>query len=232
MRSPWRTDMAGRCPFASRRAFLGGAGGALAALGVAKAQPAAKGITEAGRVEGRAVVEPFWGTRQGGIMTALQNHTYFAAFDLVTDKAGDVARLLTAWTNAAARLAAGDTTAPLGSDLTQPAPDTGEALGMAAARLTLTFGFGPGLFELDDRDRYGLAALRPEALEPLPVFHGDELEDARTGGDLSCRPARTTRRSPSTPCGRWPGWRTAWPASAGCRPASRPMPRHRTRRAT
>jgi deferrochelatase/peroxidase EfeB len=49
----------------------------------------------------------------------------------------------------------------------------------------VTFGFGPGLFTAGGKDRYGLASRRPAALEDLPVFHGDELQDSRTGGDLS-----------------------------------------------
>ncbi len=133
---------------------------------------------------GRTVTEPFCGRHQGGILTAQQNHTYFAAFDLVTDRAGDVAQLLRAWTERRARLTAGQTAAPLGRRRTAAA-DTGEALGLAAARLTVTFGFGPGLFSRDGQDRFGLRAQRPEALVDLPVFNGDQLEEARTGGDLS-----------------------------------------------
>ena len=42
-----------------------------------------------------------------------------------------------------------------------PPDDTGEALGLPASSLTITFGFGPTLFELDGVDRYGIAAQRP-----------------------------------------------------------------------
>ena len=183
-----------RCPFASRRGFLGGAGGALAALAATTgraaratvADPAAKGITEESRSPARAVIEPFHGANQAGILTPQQNHTYFAAFDLATEARADVEALLRRWTEAAARLTAGDTAAPLeGAPADKPAPDTGEAVGLGAARLTLTFGFGPGLFTRDGRDRYGLAAHRPAALADLPEFNGDQLEEARTGGDLS-----------------------------------------------
>ncbi len=182
--------MTGRCPFASRRAFLGGAGTLAAAagaagMGAARAQPAAKGISTQGQSQGRDVAEPFWGEHQAGILTAQQNHTYFAAFDLVSDRAGDVVKLLQAWTAAAARMATAQTAAPLGADTSVAAADSGEALGLAPSRLTVTFGFGPGLFEKGGHDRYGLAAQRPAALEDLPVFHGDQLEPARTGGDLS-----------------------------------------------
>ena len=64
-------------------------------------------------------------------------------------------------------------------------PDGGSALGLAPARLTITFGFGAGLFVKDGSDRYGLAAKRPAALVDLPKFNGDQLEPARTGGDIS-----------------------------------------------
>jgi deferrochelatase/peroxidase EfeB len=43
---------------------------------------------------------------------------------------------------------------------------------------TITLGFGPSLF-----GRYGLP--RPHALKPLPAFAGDELDPAKSGGDLA-----------------------------------------------
>ena len=183
--------MTGRCPFASRRGFLGGAaGGALAAL--ARTAPAraddaaARGISTEAQGTGRAIVEPFHGPHQAGILTAQQNHTYFAAFDLVgTDRAA-VEAMLRRWTGTAERLTRGETAAPLeGVKTDVAAPDSGEAMGMAAARLTLTFGFGAGLFVKNGHDRFGLAARRPEALVDMPDFNGDQLEEARTGGDLS-----------------------------------------------
>ena len=91
------------------------------------------------------------------------------------------------WTEAAARMTAGaDRSAAAASDRhASAAADSGEALGLAPARLTVTFGFGPGLFSKDGTDRYGLAGTAPGALVDLPRFNGDQLEPARTGGDLS-----------------------------------------------
>ena len=71
------------------------------------------------------------------------------------------------------------------SDAPVPTVDLSETLGIGAARLTITFGFGAGLFEKDGKDRYGLAARRPEALADLPRFNGDQLVPERSGGDLS-----------------------------------------------
>jgi deferrochelatase/peroxidase EfeB len=53
------------------------------------------------------------------------------------------------------------------------------------SQLTVTFGFGAGLFIKDGKDRYGLAGKRPAALVDMPHFPGDQLVEARSGGDLS-----------------------------------------------
>ncbi len=189
-----------KTPIASRRGFLTGiataAGASLATPGaLAAATPIA------------APAEPFHGTHQGGILTPQQGHSYFAAFDLVTDNRDDVVALLKAWTAAAERMTQGSTAQVLADPLRPvgtvqevatkgdasydtPAPtamvaDTGEALDLPPARLTVTFGFGPGLFIKDGKNRYGLAAQRPAALVDLPKFAGDQLVVAQTGGDLS-----------------------------------------------
>jgi deferrochelatase/peroxidase EfeB len=44
-----------------------------------------------------------------------------------------------------------------------------------------------GLFDTEGKDRFGLGAKRPEALVDLPHFPGDQLVEARTGGDLSAQ---------------------------------------------
>lgn len=146
--------------------------------------------------------EPFWGPHQRGIVTfPIQHHTYFASFNLQTKKRGDVVKLLQAWTTAAARMTSGDTAQPLGSGLKLAVPaevvdihspdfatmssDSGETIGMSPSRLTLTFGFGAGLFVKDGVDRYGLRRQRPAAFVDMPKFIGDQLSEERSGGDLS-----------------------------------------------
>jgi deferrochelatase/peroxidase EfeB len=176
------TGPGGGCPFSSRRRFVAAAGGLAGALGAAIGL---QGIPAATAALPPAGVEPFRGEHQGGILTPVQAHTCFAAFDLTTDKVADVAALLRAWTDAAERMTAGQTAAPLAADQAVPAADSGEAIGLPPARLTVTFGFGAGLFTRDGKDRYGLAAQRPAALVDLPEFNGDQLIAARSGGDLS-----------------------------------------------
>ncbi|HEX7933481.1 MAG TPA: iron uptake transporter deferrochelatase/peroxidase subunit, partial [Paraburkholderia sp.] len=130
-------------------------------------------------------IEPFYGAHQAGIVTAQQGHTYVAAFDLKTDKRDDVIALLREWTQAAARMTQGQPAASLDSADDKPAADSADVLGLGASSLTITFGFGPGLFtSAEGKDRYGLASKRPAALVDLPRFNGDQLIAEKTGGDL------------------------------------------------
>jgi deferrochelatase/peroxidase EfeB len=173
---------------ASRRRFLIGAAGVAGAAGAAGAATprdhAALGDTarEHGR---RGARLPFYGAHQQGVATPAQSHTYFAAFEVTAETREDLANLMRAWTAAAVLLTQG---APLDggtqADPAEPAADTGEALDLSPSRLTLTFGFGPTLFTRGGLDRFGLTARRPEAFVDLPRFVGDQLIEARTGGDL------------------------------------------------
>ena len=171
-------------PDAKRRRFLTSAGLGVAAASLFQNRPAAAEQMQHGHAL-PTQVEPFWGPHQGGIATPIQRHTYFIAFDLITDKREDVTTLLRAWTEASARMTSGPAGFDAKADPNQPSPESGATVGMGASRLTITFGFGPGLFEKEGVDRFGLAQQRPEALVDLPRFAGDQLDPQRTGGDLS-----------------------------------------------
>ncbi|MDH5165621.1 iron uptake transporter deferrochelatase/peroxidase subunit, partial [Microbacterium sp. RD02] len=130
----------------------------------------------------------FFGAHQAGITTPVQDHLHFASFDMMprTDR-DDLISLLQDWSYAAARMTQGlevSASGAVNGPAEAPPDDTGEALGLPTAGLTLTFGFGPGLFENEDGDRYGLAAQRPPGLERLPAFLGDDLDPAASHGDL------------------------------------------------
>jgi len=175
----------------SRRGLLGLAlGGGVASLAVG----VGAGIT-GGVAIGRARAEAdahtaydFFGAHQAGITTPVQEHLHFASFDMMprTDR-DDLVTLLQDWTYAASRMVQGlevSATGAVGGDPEVPPDDTGEAFGLPASGLTITFGFGPGLFENDEGDRYGIAALRPAGLERLPPFLGDDLVPEASHGDL------------------------------------------------
>ena len=182
MRSSDGIGSTGASPRTSRRGLFAVAGGLAAAVGTGFAARAADANTAPTTP---ATTVPFRGSHQAGIITPAQDHTYFAAFDLTTGKRDEVQALLRSWTEAAARMTAGETAAPRVQDLEAPGSDSNEALGLPPSRLTLTFGFGAGLFQKDGQDRYDLASMRPAALVDLPRFNGDQLAPERTGGDLS-----------------------------------------------
>ncbi|HEX4159459.1 MAG TPA: iron uptake transporter deferrochelatase/peroxidase subunit [Rhizomicrobium sp.] len=169
---------------ASRRGFLQSAGLLAAAAGLAPASPAVAHERDAPAPKQTNNIEPFHGARQGGILTPAQRHSYFAALDLDTPKRDDVITMLRGWTEAAAALTRGDPP-PSAADASYTTEPGTDALGIGPSRLTLTFGFGAGLFTRDGKDRYGLGNARPEALIDIPRFPGDQLIEARAGGDLS-----------------------------------------------
>jgi deferrochelatase/peroxidase EfeB len=125
----------------------------------------------------------FYGEHQAGIVTPAQDRMHFVALDVVTKDRAQLVDLLKRWTRAAYRMTAGAEAAPggvAGGGPYKVPEDTGEAYGLPASGLTLTIGFGPSLFD----DRFGLADRRPEPLKELPAFRGDQLDPARSGGDL------------------------------------------------
>ncbi|MCX4991321.1 MULTISPECIES: iron uptake transporter deferrochelatase/peroxidase subunit [unclassified Streptomyces] len=168
----------------SRRSLIGwgGAGlalGAAAAGGAVAMTRTGNDVDPAAAETGAAVA--FHGTHQAGIATAVQDRLHFAAFDVKTDDRAAFVQLLKDWTAAAARMTAGHAVGEgaYGGLAEAPPDDTGEALGLKPSRLTLTIGFGPSLFE-----KFDLADRRPEALVDLPRFPGDNLDKARSNGDL------------------------------------------------
>jgi deferrochelatase/peroxidase EfeB len=170
----------------SRRGLIGGgtavAGVAAAGFAVGDAYADDGGATAVD------TTYPFRGTHQAGIVTPAQDRLHLAAFDVTTGSRAQLVALLRAWTLAAERMTQGLPAGPVGpTDGAPQAPpdDTGEALGLPSSGLTITFGFGPGLFrDARGRDRFGLADRQPVGLRDLPRFPGDRLDPARSGGDL------------------------------------------------
>ncbi len=113
---------------------------------------------------------PFYGEYQAGIMTPLQAYGTYAAFTLKPGTSVDQARsMMQLLTDDAARLAAGKPTLPDGEPYLATEP----------ARLTSTFGFGPGFF-----NKLGLTGSLPAGFAELPSFSIDKLQPEYSGGDL------------------------------------------------
>jgi len=157
-------------------AGLGAAGVGLGAGGYLLGHEA--GSAEAATSTGTV---PFYGEHQAGIATPVQDRLHFAAFDLETESKAKLRALLEAWSRAAREMTEGQMIGTENDNVYAPPDDTGEAKGLAASNLTVTFGLGPGVFE---RPGLGLAAQRPPALKPLPPLPGDELNPIESGGDL------------------------------------------------
>ncbi|MFJ1702609.1 iron uptake transporter deferrochelatase/peroxidase subunit [Kitasatospora sp. NPDC088346] len=171
----------------SRRAVIGwaGAGVALGAVAAGSVAVAANTGGDPAPAPAQAADIPFYGEHQAGIATAVQDRLHFAAFDVVTTNRDALVKMLKEWTKAAAAMTGGREVGTGATGLAEAPPDdTGEALGLPSSRLTLTVGFGPGLFQKDGVDRFGLGARRPEALIDLPKFPHDNLDPNRSGGDI------------------------------------------------
>jgi dye decolorizing peroxidase len=148
----------------SRRGLL--TGGAAAGLGaITVAGSPARAATPTTGDTGTAVVS-FHGSRQAGVAEDPPAHASFVAFTLNagTDRA-TLGRMMRLLSDDAARLTQG--TPALG--------DTDATLAVLPARLTVTFGFGPGLYR---------AARQPSPVADLPRFSIDRLEPRWSGGDL------------------------------------------------
>ncbi|MGV9746160.1 Dyp-type peroxidase [Rhodococcus zopfii] len=155
----------------TRRRLLGGGA---AALGVVGLGAAGIGRATTTRDEKSRIVA-IHGNHQAGIETEPQAFAAFVALDLRpgTDRR-DLVGVLKVWAQDAHRLTTG--VAGLGDSEPELAEDP--------ARLTVTVGFGPGVFGPGVFAPDDAAKHRPEWLRPLPAFGIDRLEDRWNGGDL------------------------------------------------
>lgn len=129
--------------------------------------------------EARLAAVPFHGAHQAGILTPAPPAAIFAVYDVVAGSRGQLVEMFQVLTRIARATAAGGALPDPGIG----APPTDNAVlgpDAPADGLTVTVGVGTSLF---DR-RYGLAARRPRRLTAMPVFANDNLDPARTHGDL------------------------------------------------
>lgn len=157
----------------TRRQFL--LGGAVAGVGAATAIGTDHALSSDSSPAGQTSVPlngqekvPFYGVHQAGIDTDAQAHGLFVALDLHDATAPeDLARMMRILTDDAARLTQGD----------PPLADSEPELSLSPARLTVTFGFGPGFVSRAMGEP-------PPWLGPLPAFAVDRLVPEFCDGDL------------------------------------------------
>ncbi|HET7634433.1 MAG TPA: iron uptake transporter deferrochelatase/peroxidase subunit [Burkholderiales bacterium] len=125
----------------------------------------------------------FYGSaEQAGIMTPQQRYALYMTFDLTSNNRSDLQLLLARWSGAIAQLMKGQTIGQVEPKrVGGVGADTGEALNLGPASLTVTVGLGPKVFS----DTYGLASKKPPRLRNLKQLPSDALRPELTGGDLS-----------------------------------------------
>ncbi|MGE7090508.1 iron uptake transporter deferrochelatase/peroxidase subunit [Lysinibacillus sp. NPDC048646] len=149
-----------------------GFGGVMKAMGYNVFEPVADSTTARNKVD-------FYGGHQSGINTAVQTHIYFASLNVLITSKKELQELFKKWTPLVVHLMNGELMVDLTTNTRVPTGDTGEAEGLDAANLSITFGVGPSLFE-----KLGISHLKPAELVDLPHFPKDQLQKEFTGGDL------------------------------------------------
>ncbi len=164
----------------SRRTLLKSAGVGAAGIGLGAGGYLVGQESAEASGEGTGSV-PFYGEHQAGIDTPAQDRLFFASFDLLTESPAELRELMREWSLAAAEMTAGEMIGDVNDVELAPPDDTGETVGLLASNLTVTFGFGPSLFE---KRGLGLTDKRPAALREIPPLPADELNQLESGGDI------------------------------------------------
>jgi deferrochelatase/peroxidase EfeB len=124
---------------------------------------------------------PFDGAHQSGILTRQTDVVSHLALDAIAPDRAALVQGLRSLSARARELTQGTTAAPDLSDVDAPPADSG-TLGPVVApdALTVTIAFGASLFD----GRFGLRDRRPAELVAMPPFPDDDLDPARSHGDV------------------------------------------------
>lgn len=165
-----------------RRRFLGGAAAALGGAAVAGGTTAIVLHTDHAASASAPAADrgiAFHGDHQAGVTTDRQAQNAFVSFDLTAATRAELEDVLRSLTTRARFLTAGG--APHNLGISAPPSDSG-LLGpvVTTGGLTITVGLGASAFD----DRFGLQAARPRRLRPMDTFPNDDLDPARSDGDL------------------------------------------------
>ncbi|HVX17181.1 MAG TPA: iron uptake transporter deferrochelatase/peroxidase subunit [Acidimicrobiales bacterium] len=170
-----------------RRGVLAGLGATAAGVGLA-----ACGTTSASARPGPGYPDdlngdgfgtdriPRFGRHQPGITTPAPGHAIVAAFDVVSVARTDLVAMFKALDQEIDSLMRGGKVAAR-SDLFPPTDNFVVGPARPADGLSVTVSVGASLFD----DRFGLASRRPATLRPMPSFPNDQLDLARSHGDVA-----------------------------------------------
>jgi len=183
-----KTSLLGQ-KFSRRSALtLAGAFGAGMALGTGGAL-SARELAEADQT-----VE-FYGKHQAGIATPQQDRLHFASFDLTVSKASEVRDLMRAWSEAAAKMCAGQPVGGENDDAFVPPDDTGEAHDLTRPGISRSpSGSGRRSSSGTGRTVSGSRLAGPRRFSPYRTFPATTSTPASRAATCASRPAQTTRR--------------------------------------
>jgi deferrochelatase/peroxidase EfeB len=165
-----------RRSFLTRSAVLGAGGLATAAGGRVLTPASAQTPVAPDDLDARL---PFDGPHQSGVLQPVRDHATYVALDVIAPSTARLIQGLQLLSSRARQLSQG-TTEGL-QEVDDPPPDSG-TLGTTIApdALSVTIAFGASLFD----HRYGLADKRPAGLVTMPPFPNDDLDPARSHGDV------------------------------------------------
>lgn len=121
----------------------------------------------------------FYGKVQAGITTPTQRSINFVALDLKSKDKAAIKDMFKQWTKMAAQMTDGDSVGKESSNPLLPPVDTGEAIGLSASKLTLTFGVSKSFLK-----KIGMKDKIPKDYKDLPHFPNDQLSDDFSDGDI------------------------------------------------
>lgn len=166
----------------TRRSFLkmmgiGGAGVVIGASGAGSVF-SFKSMFDTPEDEEKDAYE-FYGKVQAGVTTPTQKTCNFVSLELKSKDKNAIKDMFKEWTKMAANMTDGDAVEKDSKNPLLPPVDTGEAIGLGASKLTITFGVSKSFLK-----KLGLSNKIRKDYKDLPHFPNDQITDDYSDGDI------------------------------------------------
>ncbi|AXV41629.1 deferrochelatase/peroxidase EfeB [Staphylococcus warneri] len=166
----------------SRRSFLkmmgiGGAGVVIGASGAGSVF-SFKSMFDTPEDEEKDAYE-FYGKVQAGITTPTQKTCNVVSLELKSKDKSAIKDMFKQWTKMAENMTDGDAVEKDSKNPLLPPVDTGEAIGLGASKLTLTFGVSKSFMK-----KLGLSDKIRKDYKDLPHFPNDQIDEDYSDGDI------------------------------------------------
>ena len=121
----------------------------------------------------------FYGKVQAGVTTPTQKTCNFVSLELKSKDKNAIKDMFKEWTKMAANMTDGDAVEKDSKNPLLPPVDTGEAIGLGASKLTITFGVSKSFLK-----KLGLSNKIRKDYKDLPHFPNDQITDDYSDGDI------------------------------------------------